>query len=91
MSIKKAALELQEQAINKMIQKEVKRLEKKSDKEIMEAYFEQLISRFPLVIKIDALEDVMKERGITPGDRVVNLAFLLKDGETYEISKIYAN
>ena len=68
---------------------EEKRLSKKSDFELMQLYVKQIMSNFPSMVIIKALNNVMKKRSIKPDGTVVNFNFTV-GGIEYTLNAVSA-
>ena len=63
-----------------MVAEEVKILREKTDEELMKTFTEQLIGLFPSMVRVQALEVVMKEREIEANDMTIIMPFKTRDG-----------
>ena len=63
-----------------MVKEEVEVLRKKTDEELMKIFANQLFGSFPYMVRINALEVVMKEREIEPADMTIIMPFKTRDG-----------
>ena len=61
--------------MGELVKEEVKRLQGKSDDEIMNIYARQLMGGYPHMVVVKAIGLIMEERNIEPGEMVISFNY----------------